>query len=70
MVLETPDGRPVGLEVKAAATVRSGDFQGLKSLQESFPKQFCRGVLLHFGEQVVPFGDKLWTVPLGRLWAA
>ena len=48
--------------------VRSGDFQGLRALQKSFPKQFCRGVFLHFGEQVVPFGAKLWTVPLGSLW--
>lgn len=70
VVLETADGRLVGIEVKAAATVRRSDFQGLKALQESFPKRFCRGVVLHFGEQTVPFGDKLWAVPLGSLWAA
>lgn len=70
VVLETADGRLVGLEVKAATTVRSNDFQGLKALQESFPERFCRGVVLHFGEQAVPFGDKLWAVPLGSLWAA
>ena len=69
MVLETPDGRLVGLEVKATTKVKSNDFQDLKSLQESFPKRFTRGVVLHVGEQVVPFGDNLWAVPLGGLWA-
>ena len=70
VVLETPDGRLVGVEVKAATTVGSKDFQGLKALREGFPRRFCRGVVLHFGEQAVPFGDGLWAVPLGSLWAA
>ena len=69
VVMERADGRLVGLEVKAATTVGRGDFRGLRALQESVPDRFCRGVVLHFGERVVPFGDNLAAVPIGSLWA-
>jgi hypothetical protein len=33
-VLETPDGRVVGIEVKATSTVRASDAAGLNTLRE------------------------------------
>jgi hypothetical protein len=32
-------------------------------------QQFQAGVVLHLGNQIVPFGDKLWLVPVTALWA-
>ena len=32
-------------------------------------KRFARGVVLYTGDQLVPFEEKLWAVPLGVLWA-
>lgn len=68
-VLESADGRVVGIEVKAAKAVSSSDFDGLRKLQEVAGRAFHRGVVLHDGDQVVPFGERLCAVPVGGLWA-
>lgn len=70
LVLEIPGGAVSGVEIKAAAKVGKTDFAGLESLAEEAGKKFIRGVLLYFGEHVLPFGDKLAAVPITELWAA
>lgn len=67
-LLETPDGRVAGIEVKAAATVTAKDFGGLRALQQDVGARFQRGVVLYTGERVLPFGEKLYAVPFGALW--
>ncbi|MBW8831295.1 MAG: DUF4143 domain-containing protein [Burkholderiales bacterium] len=32
-------------------------------------KAFARGIVLYTGEQIMPFEEHLWAVPLGVLWA-
>lgn len=27
------------------------------------------GVLVYTGDQLVPFGDRMWAVPMGAFWA-
>ena len=60
--------RVAGIEVKAAATVTSNDFRGLRKLQESARGRFAGGVVLYDGEMTVPFGDGLFAVPIRSLW--
>lgn len=69
LVLEAAGQRIVGIEVKASASVSQSDFGGLRELAEATGEAFVRGVLLYTGEQLLPFGDRLWAVPLGVLWA-
>ena len=69
MVLERPDGSVAGIEVKASASVGASDFAALKTLRNQLGQLFRAGVVLYLGDQVVPFGDKLWLVPLPALWA-
>ncbi len=69
LVLETPSQRIVGIEVKASASVTQGDFKGLRALADAAGKSFARGVVLYTGEQLMPFDEHLWAVPLGVLWA-
>ena len=57
-----------GVEIKAAATVRQRDFRGLRKLRSALGDRFRRGVVLYDGETTVPFGDRLYAVPLRRLW--
>jgi predicted AAA+ superfamily ATPase len=68
IVLEAPDGRVVGIEVKAAATVRSADFNGLRLLTEAAGRRFHRGIVLHTGHELVPFGEALHAVPVNAVW--
>lgn len=69
IVLEDRQGRIVGLEVKAAATVRKEDFAGLRKLAEAVGPRFAFGAVLYDHERSVPFGDRLAAVPLSSLWA-
>ena len=68
-VLENRLGQITGIEVKASATVDAKDFKGLRHLAETEPKLFQHGIVLYAGREVVPFGDKLWAVPLSVWWA-
>ena len=68
-VLENRLGQITGIEVKASATVDSKDFKGLRHLAETEPATFQHGIVLYAGREVVPFGDKLWAVPLSLWWA-
>ena len=55
VVLERPDGRIVGVEVKASATVRRQDFNGLAALAELAGAAFKHGILFYTGSEVLPF---------------
>lgn len=69
LVIEDQGQQIVGLEIKASATVKSGDFAGLKKLQEATGAKFKSGFVLYDGDQTIPFGDKLAAVPISTLWA-
>ena len=69
-VLENRLGQLTGIEVKASATVESKDFKGLRHLQETEAGSFLRGFVLYAGREMVPFGEKLWAMPLSMWWSA
>jgi len=69
VVLERADGSVAGVEVKASASAATSDFAALQTLRDQLGKKFITGVALYTGDQVVPFGDTLWLVPLPALWA-
>jgi predicted AAA+ superfamily ATPase len=68
-LLENRLGQLTGIEVKASSTVDGKDFKGLRHLQETEPGSFVRGFVLYTGREMVPFGEKLWAVPLSMWWA-
>ncbi len=62
-------GRKVaGIEVKAASTVGTADFKGLRKLQNAVGARFVAGVVLYDGHATVPFGKDLYAVPISSLW--
>ncbi len=69
LVIEQLGGKIAGVEVKAAGTVREKDFRGLKRLRQATGRKFSAGVVLYDGESVLPFGEGLFAVPIGALWA-
>lgn len=68
VVLEAPDGRIVGVEVKAGASVNPDSFRGIEVLQEAASKRFHRGAVLYGGSDTVPFGDNRIAAPVKALW--
>jgi predicted AAA+ superfamily ATPase len=69
IVLERDDGMVAGIEVKASATVKAGDFNGLRALAAACEDRFAAGVILYDGTDVIPFGENLSAAPLSCLWA-
>ncbi|CAN5530065.1 ATP-binding protein [soil metagenome] len=69
LVLEAADGRVVGIEVKAAASVHERDLRWLAQLRDDLGDRFVQGVVLACTDQVVPFGDRLTVVPVSALWS-
>ena len=70
VVIENAAGQLVGVEVKAAATVKPSDLRGLKKLASLAGSQFKLGVLLYDGAETLPLGDGIWAVPMSTLWGA
>jgi predicted AAA+ superfamily ATPase len=68
-VLEHANGGVVGVEVKATASLGANAMRGLKALGEAAGKRFKCGVVLYTGKHIVPFGEKLFAMPIAGLWA-
>ena len=67
-VLEDRQGRVVGIEVKAASTVRAEDFRGLRHLADRLGDDLLAGIVLYTGTQTLPFGPRLQAMPVSSLW--
>ena len=66
IILEA-EGKIAGIEVKASSTVKMEDFKGLVKVRDCVQKKFAAGVVFYDGNTVVPFGDRLWGVPVSTL---
>ena len=67
-ILENRQRQVVGIEVKAASTVRSEDFNGLRRIAERLGDEFVVGIVLYTGNTTLPFGSKLRAMPISALW--
>ena len=70
VVLENRKRELVAVEVKAAVTVQSSDFRGLRELQGLVGARLKAGIVLHHGTSILPFGPGLWAVPFQALWSS
>ncbi len=68
IVIEDRQGRIVGIEIKAAASVTNSDFSGLRILAEGCGERFASGMVLYDHHKVIPFGERLSAVPISALW--
>ena len=69
LIIENGIGDCFAVEVKATATLNSRDFTGLKRFQNIAADRFKMGILLYDGDHTTAFGDRLFAVPIGVLWA-
>jgi uncharacterized protein len=69
-VLQRRNGQLLGLELKAAVKLNADDFKGLADLAKTTGNRFRAGIVLYQGSTIVPFGDKLWAVPVTTMFSA
>lgn len=67
-ILEATDGRVIGIEVKASASVVPADFRGLTLLRERLGNNFAVGAILYAGRDALSFGDRLLALPISAMW--
>lgn len=68
IVLESQAGEVVAIEAKLGATPHEKDFSGLAYLRDKLGAKFKAGVVVNTSTQTLPFGERLWTVPVSSLW--
>lgn len=69
LVLERDDGGVVGIEIKAGTRVSSTELNGLKKLQTLAGDAFIAGVALYTGETSYRTADKIYVLPVDRIWS-
>lgn len=70
LVIERDDGSTVAIEVKAASRVDRKDLAGLRVIRDALGDSFVAGVVLHTGERSYLAEDRIYALPVDRLWAA
>jgi uncharacterized protein len=70
IVIDTPAGAIAGIEIKAAASVSSEDFKGLRKLRDAVGRRFLQGLVLYDGDHVIPVGEDLYAAPISCLWSS
>lgn len=69
VILESADGRVVGVEIKATASAAHHDARHLVWLREQLGDRFVTGVVLGTGREIYPLGERITAVPIAALWA-
>lgn len=68
VVLESPSGKVVGVEIKLSSIVRKDDLKGLISLKEYCGDDFHKGIIFYTGDKSLPFGEDFTALPITALW--
>ncbi|MCL2283236.1 MAG: ATP-binding protein [Fibromonadales bacterium] len=64
-VIENDAGEAIAIEVKLDSSLNAKDFANLELCRDTIGDKFKRGIVIYSGEELVPFGDRLWAVPVG-----
>lgn len=67
-VLEGPEGKIVGIEVKYKRTCTLSDLKGLRKLKELSGKKFHKGIILYQGNKTVFMDKDIIAIPATTLW--
>ncbi|MDR2578967.1 MAG: ATP-binding protein [Chitinispirillales bacterium] len=67
-VIEKDNGETIAIEVKLDSSLNSKDFKNLELCRDTIDDKFKKGIVVYTGDSLVPFGDKLWAVPVSYLW--
>jgi uncharacterized protein len=68
LVVERMDGSVVAIEVKAGSRAPAATLDGLRTLRRKLGDQFLGGIVLYTGSRAYTVDDRLYVVPLDRLW--
>jgi predicted AAA+ superfamily ATPase len=67
-VIESPNGKTIGIEVKLDGTINDKDYINMMVMQETIGKSFLRGIIIYTGTELMQVRKNIWAVPVGYLW--
>ncbi|MDR0388659.1 MAG: ATP-binding protein [Spirochaetaceae bacterium] len=68
LVLECLDGSVYGFEIKSSGGTDAGCFEGLIALRKFAGNYFKAGFVFYTGELSFKAGDRLYALPISKLW--
>lgn len=68
IVLEGQNKELVGIEVKAATTIKKSDLAGINALKAMAGTAFKKGIILYTGDQVLALQHDIYALPINALW--
>lgn len=68
LVIERDDGSVVALEIKAGSRVGDRDMAGLRVIRDALGDAFVAGAVMHTGEWSYASKDRIFALPVDRLW--
>ena len=69
IVTDRRSGQVAGIEVKASSSPSAAAGLTLAKLRDRLGSRFTVGIVLNTGPNPLPFGERLWAVPISALWA-
>lgn len=67
-VLEYPNQKIAGIEIKISDKITASDFNGLRELQHLAGRNFLAGVILYRGRNLLKVDNHMWALPFAALW--
>jgi predicted AAA+ superfamily ATPase len=67
-IIENLHGEAIAIEIKLNATLDLKDFANMKICKDTLRDKFKKGIVVYTGNEILPFGDNLWAIPVNCLW--
>jgi predicted AAA+ superfamily ATPase len=67
-VIESSNGKTVGIEVKLDGTINEKDWANMNTLQETIGDKFLKGIIIYTGTSLMQVGRSIWAVPVNYMW--
>lgn len=67
-VLENFNGKCIAIEIKKSKHVTLGDFKGIDAFEKDIEKNFQCGIILYQGNDILPFKNNWFAIPIAKLW--
>ena len=67
-VIESLDGKTIGIEVKLDGTIKTNDTVNMHTLQETVGSKFIKGIIIYTGHELMQISRNIWAVPVHYLF--
>jgi len=62
--------RLVCVEVKSSTSIDEKSFRSIKAFQKRYSERFIAGYVFYMGDNILPFGENFWALPMSYLVGA